>query len=280
MKKFMYLVLLILSLSCFHSITVYASENVIELEGTSFTLPDEWLFQEVHPRNDNHRKVFINGNLRLEVDYIEEFSINRKDGFIESFEVSMTDTEYFNKEILSNEDEIDLLYSYSLAKEGTPGKILFRFTGNNVQHFFIYGKKGEEKTLDRETERLIQTLGYENSLGISSVNTDSGRFSEDDIDYAYVLPRARGEYEIYYFFNTTEKTASIISTNDNGYVYTCNYTGDFNNGIQFDWEGLPLSGHFNYWDQPSAFILYENGTEIAKLRSYSIPVLVDYLNSF
>lgn len=280
MKKFMYLVLLILSLSFFHSITVYANENVIELEGTSFTLPDEWLFQEVHPRNDNHRKVFLKDNLRLEVDYAEGMPKDQKDSFIKGFEDATSDADYFQKEFVSYNDKLDQLYLYSISYGETPGKALFRFTGNNVQTFFIYGKKDEEQILEDEAESLKKLLGYNNLMEKSSPKTANDRYTEDDIDYAYVLPRARGEYEIYYFFNTTEKTASIISTNDNGYVYTCNYTGDFNNGIQFDWEGLPLSGHFNYWDQPSAFILYENGTEIAKLRSYSIPVLVDYLNSF
>jgi mRNA-degrading endonuclease RelE of RelBE toxin-antitoxin system len=63
------------------------------------------------------------------------------------------------------------------------------------------------------------------------------------------------DYDICYLIDEDALTISIFETTEPTDVYTSAYTGDFNNGIDFDWYGLKMHAHYHYWDNDAKLII-------------------------
>ncbi|NHC43133.1 hypothetical protein G6549_24905 [Bacillus sp. MM2020_1] len=71
------------------------------------------------------------------------------------------------------------------------------------------------------------------------------------------------DYDICYLIDEDAHTVSVFDTTEEyTYIYTSAYTGDFNNGIDFEVNGLKHHAHYKYWDVDTTLIVAdESGNE-------------------
>lgn len=78
-------------------------------------------------------------------------------------------------------------------------------------------------------------------------------------------------YDIYYLIDEDAKTISIFDTTEEYTdIYVSEYSGDFNNGIEFDWGGLKMSAHYKYIDQDDTLIIRDESG--AEMEATKVPV--------
>ncbi|OQX93620.1 MAG: hypothetical protein B6I17_02070 [Tenericutes bacterium 4572_104] len=87
------------------------------------------------------------------------------------------------------------------------------------------------------------------------------------------------QIDLCYLIDEDEKTISTFTTMDY-YVHTATYSGDFNNGIVWDWDGLEMKAHYNYVDQDATLIIHDaNGIE-NKALNLGVDIIEGYLKKY
>lgn len=123
------------------------------------------------------------------------------------------------------------------------------------------------------TEEVANTNNYVTEENSQNDNANSNALNETDSDstnttVASIYEKGYGvrfnSYDIYYLIDEDAKTISIFDTVDEyTVVYVSDYSGDFNNRIDFDWNGLKMWAHYKYVDQDATLMVYdESGNEI------------------
>ncbi|MFD1431810.1 hypothetical protein [Lacticaseibacillus yichunensis] len=70
------------------------------------------------------------------------------------------------------------------------------------------------------------------------------------------------DYTVIYLINEKTKTIAMTTSDEPEHVSTSQYTGNFNDGIDFNMDGLAMHAHYHYVDQPAALIVTdESGNE-------------------
>lgn len=116
---------------------------------------------------------------------------------------------------------------------------------------------------DAEGAEEISQNDDENSNALTDSNSDSTNTTEASI-YEKGYGVRLSSYDIYYLIDEDAKTISIFDTVDEyTVVYVSGYSGDFNNKIDFDWNGLKMWAHYKYVDQDATLMVYdESGNEL------------------
>lgn len=127
----------------------------------------------------------------------------------------------------------------------------------------------------KEYKKIISSMGY--SFSEENKTTNDGPFNESDYDEAYEVRFQ--DYAIYYLVSEKNKTITILTSDAPQTEYVSSYTGDFNNGVNFDWNGLKMRAHYKYWNNSSSIIVYdESGNENYAPSTTSVSTVVDLLN--
>lgn len=76
------------------------------------------------------------------------------------------------------------------------------------------------------------------------------------------------DYTIIYLINENTKTIVMTTSDDTQHLSKSQYTGNFNDGIDFNMDGLAMHAHYRYVDQPTALIINdESGNENKGLQT-------------
>lgn len=87
------------------------------------------------------------------------------------------------------------------------------------------------------------------------------------------------DYDICYLIDEDEKIISIFNTTDY-YVNTYTYTGDFNNGIMWDYDGLKMRAHYHYVNQDSTLIITDANGIQNKALNFGVDTIEGYLKKY
>jgi mRNA-degrading endonuclease RelE of RelBE toxin-antitoxin system len=140
--------------------------------------------------------------------------------------------------------------SYSFAYNINTGKVVMITCLYDSIDKSQYDYLGDYEKVLKTAKLLTKPLDTENPI------TEKSRYEK-----AY---RVRfQEYDICYLIDEDAHTVSVFDTTEEyTYIYTSAYTGDFNNGIDFEVNGLKHHAHYKYWDVDTTLIVAdESGNE-------------------
>lgn len=128
-------------------------------------------------------------------------------------------------------------------------------------------------SVDDNTED-INKGDLENSVEDNSESTNTEKESIYEKGYRVRFQ----DYDICYLIDEDEHTISIFDTiEEYTDVYTSVYTGDFNNGINFDWNGLKMRAHYNYVDNDATLIIYDESGNENKALNLGVDIIEGYI---
>ncbi|MCR8969613.1 hypothetical protein [Facklamia sp. 7083-14-GEN3] len=300
--KLIFAVLLLLNLSSIQ-LNVHAEEQVVSIQGTEIKLPEDYeKVREEDPlifQKNNAFLMILISDIKESEPEIEDINDDIKNNVFEGFEESAEENniKLFWKNTIANKDSSlnGTLYNATMYINSEENLSVFNlyFDETKSISLIVFGLEDEIEDIEEVAKEVYELNGFEVDEKLIRSEEDAlkeensyiknsaeGKFKESDYEYAYVQDFPHGEYEIYYLFNTKEKTVTSFMTDEPTSISIAEYTGDFNNGVKFELDGLPMSGHFNYWDSPAKFVIYENGIKLDKLNPYPVGILVDMLNRY
>lgn len=101
-----------------------------------------------------------------------------------------------------------------------------------------------EKSSSSFVDSSSANSGVENS---TAINKMASQYTT-----AYVVKFK--DYDIIYLINENTNTIAYTTSDDHS-ISTSTYTGNFNDGIDFNMDGLAMHAHYKYVDAPSALIV-------------------------
>lgn len=110
-------------------------------------------------------------------------------------------------------------------------------------------EESEEWTSESSESSSLESSSTSDST--SSSTTNPSKKSQYDVAYEVKFK----DYVIYYLFNEQAMTVTIFNTDDSMGIATYPYTGNFNDGIDFDQDGLLNHAHYHYENMDSTLII-------------------------
>lgn len=133
---------------------------------------------------------------------------------------------------------------------------------NDVEVVITYHTFPEEKKSDTNSN------GENNTEKTNTEKTDTEKIDTNKpITERSIYEKAYRvrfqDYDICYLIDEDAHTVSVFDTTEEyTNIYTSAYTGDFNNGIDFEVYGLKHHAHYKYWDVDTTLIVAdERGIE-------------------
>lgn len=287
MKK--YLLILLLPMLYFSlSTTAYASSNpestFENYETTNynffevnFDIPSNWRVVET----DDRKTVYFYPEEGLFMfQYIDDISLETEESR-KDFEVGLNQSGWKldNEKILTNNASYNDAYLYELEHEVNSqdysGNFMHFDTTEGVMTVSYALPVNSSEDYSEEYSDLLASMGFEvdNDEQVGLIKTDS-----EDSKYENSFTVSFNDYEIYYLIDEDDSTISIFTSDAPSDVYVSQYTGDFNNGINFDWYGLKMRAHYNYWNQDSKLIIHDESGNELEAQNSALSVVEEFMN--
>lgn len=287
MKK--YLLILLLPMLYFSlSTTAYASSNpestFENYETTNynffevnFDIPSNWRVVET---DDRKTVYFYPEEGVFMFQYIDDISLETEESR-KDFEVGLNQSggKLDNEKILTNNASYNDAYLYELEYEVNSqdysGNLMHFDTTEGVMIVSYMLPVNSSEDYSEEYSDLLASMGFEvdNDEQVGLIKTDS-----EDSKYENSFTVSFNDYEIYYLIDEDDSTISIFTSDAPSDVYVSQYTGDFNNGINFDWDGLKMRAHYNYWNQDSKLIIHDESGNELEAQNSALSVVEEFMN--
>lgn len=140
-------------------------------------------------------------------------------------------------------------------------KLVYDLTTNSKETLKITAENATDKKIANTTVYLPKSNANSGKKVASKSKQKDTKIKEMAKKYTTAYVVKLKDYDIIYLINEHTKRL-IYTTSDDHSISTTTYNGNFNDGIDFNMDGLAMRAHYKYLNQASTLIISdENGTE-------------------
>jgi len=159
-----------------------------------------------------------------------------------------------------------------------PNEVEVIITYHNFPKEDGVANSNSEKTEEKNPENIDSEDKTESEPENSDDNNSEMNKTEKENIYEKGYRVRFNDYDICYLIDEDEKIISIFDTTEEFTdVYTTNYVGDLNNGIDFEWYGLKLRAHYKYVDQDATIIINDESGNENKALNLGVDIIEGYI---
>lgn len=140
-----------------------------------------------------------------------------------------------------------------------------------------------------KTKEAIDTYKRDNNLNSNSdidkelldslnISLDNkGTLPKQNVPYDVAYKVSFSGYGIYYLVDNDARTITIFTSDEPQAQSVCQYSGDFEDGIYFSWDGLDMEASYSWWDGEDVLIVKDAVGNKNEAKRISLSIVSNFI---